>query len=51
MYRKACNNINNTIKIVAHALGFYPISWWCADPSAAPLGMKVSDFMLMLLVG
>lgn len=51
MCRKCCNNTNNTIKIVAHTLHFCPFSWCYAHPSTAPLGIKVSGFMMTLLVG
>lgn len=51
MCRKCCNNTNNTIKIVALTLHFYPFSWCYGHPSTAPLGIKVSGFMMTLLVG
>lgn len=50
-YRKSVNNSSNIINIVTHKLlHFYPFSWCFAHPSTIPLGPKLGDFMLVLVM-
>lgn len=50
-HTESLNNSSNIVKTVTqNLLSFYPFSWYFAHPSTTPLGPKLGEFMLVLVM-